>query len=316
VSEDTASAARATTAQSGREPAIPGIPARVVVLPDAAAIAREAAALTCERLGAAIADRGEAHLVLTGGSSAAALHSELAAHRRDAIDWSRVHLWWGDERFVPLDHPQSNAGAAFVLLLRIDAHSTASGMGAVATDVRAGITDALPVPAANVHPVPVDEAVARAADAGWAAARYEESIAALVPQAPSGGPAFDVVLLGVGPDGHILSVFPGSAALERDAPLVLPVPAPEHVAPHIPRVTMRPSILEDAGTVIVMVPGGGKADVVREVLGGDGDPGRSPARLAVRDRAVWLLDEESAAGLATKPLTPRPRGHGIGNVSG
>ena len=288
------------TTGEGRELVVPGLGARVVVLPDAPALAREAAAIICDRLGAAIADRGEAHLVLTGGSSAPALYRELASHRRDAVDWSRVHLWWGDERFVPRDHPESNAGAAFVLLLGVAAHSTASGMGAVATDVQAGVTDALPVPPPNVHPVPVDEAFARAGDAGWAAARYEESIAALVPRAADSGPAFDVVLLGVGPDGHILSVFPGSTALGPDAPVALPVPAPEHVSPHIPRVTLRPSVLDDAGTIVVMLPGSAKATIVRDVLAGERDPARWPAQLAVRDGAIWLLDEESAAQLATR----------------
>jgi 6-phosphogluconolactonase len=289
------------TPSTGRAMARPGVPARVVVVRDAPAIAREAAASICDALATAIAERGEAHVVLTGGSSAAALHVELAGSWREAIDWTRVHLWWGDERFVPLDHPDSNAGAAYALLLRIAARSATSGTGDVATDVRAGVTDALPVPAGNVHPVPVDEALARAGGAGWAAARYEETVVRLVPATADGRPAFDVVLLGIGTDGHILSVFPGSAALQPDAPLVLPIPAPEHIAPHVDRVTFRPSILADARRIVVMVPGSGKAAIVHDVLAAEGDPSRWPARLAATGRAVWLLDEESAAGLGPQP---------------
>ena len=113
----------------------------------------------------------------------------------------------------------------------------------------------------------------------------------------AGQPALDVVLLGVGADGHILSTFPGTAPIGEEHRAALAVEAPAHVEPHVARVTLAPHLLRAAGLVIVMVPGGGKADVVAACFGSRRDPERLPAQLALLPNAVWLLEPDSAAGL-------------------
>ncbi|MBA3307403.1 MAG: 6-phosphogluconolactonase [Chloroflexi bacterium] len=256
-------------------------PGEVVVLTDADALAVDAADRLSAWLAEAEAERGVAHVALTGGSSATGLYKELRARPAEALDWSRVHLWWGDDRYVPLDHPDSNAGTAYSLL----------GIGEVAG---AGVAAAerVPVPAMNVHPMTNGEG-----GAARAAERYEEEIRGNLPADDEGRPIFDVILLGMGPDGHILSVFPGSAALEPDVPAVMPIPAPNHVEPHVERVTLTPGALPAARHILVMVPGAAKAEMVRQVLEGERDPRRWPARLAVLPQATWLLDTGSAAQL-------------------
>ena len=267
----------------------------VVVLDDMAAVARAAAARLAEQLGAAIASRGEAHLALTGGSSAVALYEELVRDWRDAVDWRRVHLWWGDERFVPVDHPESNIGMAYAILLAIAERSGASGTGGQTVDITAGDVPGLPVLAEKVHPFQIDEALSETAAAELVAERYAEAIERRLPRKRGGLPAFDVILLGVGGDGHILSAFPRSPALDPDAPLVLTVPAPEHVGPHLPRVTLNPRLLAAAQSVIVMVAGEGKAEAVQRALRGDEPPAEVPARLATGPNAAWFIDRAAAA---------------------
>lgn len=270
--------------------------AEIVVLPDAEQVAQEAARRLVAALEQGIGQRGVAHVALTGGSSAVPLYRELAANWRRAIDWGRVELWWGDERFVPVDHPESNAGLAYTILLQVAARAGQSGLGAQTDDVAAGDVPGLPVTAENVHPYPILEALGDSDPQQLVAERYADLLEARLPRADDGLPAFDAVLLGVGSDGHILSVFPDSPALDPEAPLVVAVPAPRHIEPHLPRVTLNPRLLAAAGRVIVMVPGADKADIMARILGAtESDPRPLPALLALRPNAVWLLDRESAA---------------------
>jgi len=260
--------------------------AEIVVLGDADGVAAAAAERLTAWLAEAVKARGQAHVALTGGSSATGLYLELRGLPADALDWSRVHLWWGDDRYVPLDHPDSNAGTAYAVL----------GIGEVA-DAGVALEGRLPVPTANVHPIPVDEAIRGGGGPARAAQLYESAIRAHLPADEDDRPIFDVTLLGMGPDGHILSVFPGSEALEPNVPAVMPIPAPSHVEPHVARVSLTPGLLVAARHVLVMVPGAAKADVVRQVLRGERDPRRWPAQLAVLRQATWLLDAGSAAEL-------------------
>ena len=272
--------------------------AEVVLLDDADELAEEAARRLATVLEAAIAERDVAHVALTGGSSAVALYRELAAEWRDALDWARVHLWWGDERFVPVDHPESNIGLAYSLLLLASARSGESGVGAQGVDVDSAAMPGLPIRAENVHPYLIDEARSESDAAQLVAQRYAEELLQLLPTDGDGLPRFDSVLLGVGGDGHIMSVFPDSPALDDDAPLVLAVPAPDDVEPRLPRLTLNPRLLAAAGQVIVMVGGSDKVDIVGRLLGAaNGDPRQLPALLALRPNAVWLLDREAAAQL-------------------
>jgi 6-phosphogluconolactonase len=274
--------------------------AKIVIVPDEQEVARSAARQLVEALERAIERNGEAHLALTGGSSAVTLYRELTAPEwRDAIDWRRVHLWWGDDRFVPVDHPESNIGMAYGLLLAAGAHAGESGtMGAGPIDVAAGDAPGLPVPVEHVHPYQIDEALSESEAGQLVAQRYAEQLERLLPRGDDDLPAFDVILLGIGGDGHLMSVFPGSEAFEPDAPLVLAVPAPEHIGPHLPRVTLNPRLFEAAGLLLVMASGEAKAEVIAEILHGQRDPQRLPGQLADRSTAVWFLDEKAAAQLA------------------
>ena len=257
-------------------------------------MARAASAQLVAALAQAIGDRGEAHLALTGGSAAVSLYRELRQPPwRTMVDWNRVHLWWGDERLVPVDHPDSNIGLAYNILLELPARSGQSGYGGEGVDVDAGDLPALPFVAENVHPYEVDEAVSESEPGQLVAQRYAEEMERFLP-AVGDLPGFDVVLLGVGPDGHILSIFPHSRAL-KSSQLVVAVPAPEHVTPHRERVSLHPRLLEAAGTVVVMVSGQAKAEVMGHVLGPVRDPSRWPAQLALLPQTVWLLDRAAAA---------------------
>jgi 6-phosphogluconolactonase len=275
--------------------------AHVLVLQDAEAVTQAAAELTIAGLSAAIDERGVAHLVLTGGSSAVALYALLPRDewRGRLPDWTAVHLWWGDDRLVPVDHPDSNVGLAYRELLAWGAMTGQSGSGGLGTDVTAGVLSGLQIPPENIHAPPVAEALATTDPGTFAAEKYAAMINAGAPQAADGLPAFDVVLLGVGPDGHILSAFPGSTALASDAPVVAAVGPPEHVEPHLPRVTLTPRVLPAAGRIIVMATGSAKADVLARVLGLEKDPARWPAQRALLPNATWLIDEAAAANLAT-----------------
>jgi 6-phosphogluconolactonase len=249
----------------------------VVVCEDRDGIASRALDLVVDGLRAAIGVRGQAHLALTGGSSAAALFALLRENdRARRVDWTRVHVWQGDERFVPLDHPDRNWAGALRDWL---ATGAASG-----------------IPAAQLHPVPVDAAIDAGRDAAWAAARYADELADALPQRLA-APAFDVILLGMGGDGHILSVFPRSPAISGQGVPALAVAAPTHIEPHLPRVTLAPFLLRAAGGIVVMVPGAGKAATVADCLTSPPDPQRLPAQLAMRPSAVWLLEPGSASSL-------------------
>jgi 6-phosphogluconolactonase len=270
----------------------------IVVLDGPSEIAREAARRLVAALDGAIAERGEAHVALTGGSSALELYRELVKPEwRDGVAWQQVHLWWGDERFVPVDHPDSNIGLAYRMLLALAARAGESGVGAQGVDVNVGDVPALPIRVENVHPFEVDETLSESNPGDLVAERYAEEMASTLPRGRGGLPAFDVVLLGVGEDGHILSVFPDSEVLATDAPLVAFVTAPQHIGPHHPRITLNPRLIKVAEAVIVMVSGEDKAEVVGHVLGDRRDPRRWPAQLAVRGNAVWLLDQAAAAQL-------------------
>lgn len=240
------------------------------------ATARLAADLLVAWLAGAIGERGVGHVALTGGSSAKGLYAALREpSRADALDWGRVHAWIGDDRFVPLVHPDSNGGLALREL-------AADGTGII--------------PAANLHVIPVEDAMDAGTGPEGAAQAYATEILSTVPSS-SGVPLLDVVLLGIGGDGHLLSVFPGSAALAPDAPLTLGIPAPTHIQPNLPRVTFCPSILRLAGHVMPIVAGAGKAEILGRIFGPVRDPLQWPAQLALRGNATWIMDPAAAGGL-------------------
>lgn len=258
------------------------------IVPTAADVSVAAAAFVADTLAAAVRERGAAHWCTTGGSSAPGIYRALReAPLRDRVDWSRVHTWWGDDRFVPAGDPLSNV-TPFDDVLR------EPGVGLAISD-------------ANVHPVPVAEAIAGGSGPEGAAAAYEAALKSAGPVAgvlrPAarrdhpllGVPAFDLVILGVGPDGHILSVFPGSFVFDLPG-WVAAVPAPTHVEPHVPRVTMHPRLVQAARSVLVVTAGASKAELLAKAWAG-GDPRELPVRTTLLSNARWVLDEAAAAGL-------------------
>ena len=256
---------------------------RIVVLADKVVLGRRAAEYVCASLEQAVARRGGAHLMLTGGSTAAILHRALAsAPFRDRIDWDHVDLWWGDDRFVPFGDTDSNVRLARETLLR----------------GRQPGSTGIVVPERNVHPFPIPEARAAGEGPDACASRYASELVARVPLDAHGLPVFDLVLLGVGPDGHFLSCFPGSPLVDAPAPPICAgVPAPTTASPYVPRVTCSPRLTEIARDVLVMGTGPAKAAIMAAVLAGPRDVNRYPAQIAARRGATWMLDAAAAAGL-------------------
>jgi 6-phosphogluconolactonase len=269
----------------------------LVLAPDAEAAQALAAVHIVDALRRAIRDRGVAHWVTTGGSTSPGIYQELLHEvRRDLVDWERVHIWWTDDRYVPRDDQLSNVPALTEILLGASGRSGLSGSGEQGIAF-GGDMPGVYVPVEQVHQIPTTEAIGRAGGPEWAAARYEEALrAADIELSPSGFPVFDAILVGIGGDGHLFSVFPGSAVWD-DPAWVQGVPAPTHIEPHVPRVTMHPEVLRATRRPIVVAFGESKADAVGRAFAADGDERETPARVPVRPGAIWILDEAAAASI-------------------
>ena len=270
---------------------------RVEVLDDPEATSRAAATAIAEALGAAFRERGRADWVTTGGSTPVGIYRELAvAPLRDQIPWHAVNVWWGDDRFVPRDHPLSNVLPLDQVLVSAAARAGLSGTGEYAVDVDLGTEPGVTLPVSNIHAPRMGEAIASGFGPDWVATEYADRIRDAGLPAVEGFPLFDIVLVGIGPDGHVLSVFPGSPLFDSEA-WVSAVAAPTHIEPHVARVSMHPRILELARLPIVVAHGAGKAAILASVLGGEHDVRRWPAQLARREGAVWFVDRAAAAAL-------------------
>ena len=261
-------------------------PERLVVAdPEAAAL--EAAGRIADILSDAVKARGAAHWVTTGGSASLGTYLRLAAAPlRDAIPWPGVEVWWGDDRFVPRDHPLSNVKPFDDILL---------GIGE-AEEGTAGIERGVPLLIDHLHPFRTTEAIGRGRGIDWCAAALADDLRAADLEQADGWPVFDVLLLGIGGDGHLMSVFPGSPALDSPE-LAMAIPAPTHIEPHVARVTLNPAIIGAARHVLVVVQGADKAPAMAQVFGPVIDPRRWPAQLARIGGASWILDEAAASKL-------------------
>ena len=266
----------------------------VVTLADGEACSLAAAERIIEILDVAIDDHGEAHWVTTGGSAPAGIYHHLTeTSLRAELDWRKVHLWWTDDRFVPPDHPLSNVKIANDILLNSAQRGGGSGAGGETGGQTVG-QPGVPIPRDQIHPFETNAAIGAGHDQDWCAHRYAEDLLADGPDPNDDGwPVFDLILLGIGPDGHILSVFPGSATFDRTE-WALGVPAPTHVEPHVPRVTLNPWIVPAAAELLMVAHGEGKAEMIRDVLRGERDERALPAQLARRPGATWILDREAA----------------------
>ncbi|HEX5149107.1 MAG TPA: 6-phosphogluconolactonase [Candidatus Limnocylindrales bacterium] len=264
----------------------------LIVVPDADAVATEAAARIGVTLADAVSARGRADWATTGGSLAPAIYRRLAAPPlRDTIPWPAVHVWWGDDRYVPRDHPLSNVKPLDDILLAIA--STESGQLGLGMS---GSPTPVPLPLENLHPFPTTAAIGGARGAAWCAAQLAAELSGAGLGRRGAWPIFDLILLGVGGDGHLLSVFPGSAAFESSE-LAMAIPAPTHVEPHLERVTLNPAVLGPASRVLVVVAGEGKAGILADIFGAVRDPVRWPAQLALRGGATWIVDSGAAGRL-------------------
>ena len=228
---------------------------RLTVVPDAADVTDPAIEWLAAEITAAIRERGGCTLALAGGRTPEPVYRELASTAD--IDWARVAVFFGDERAVPPDHPESNYRM-----------------------VRAALLSRVPIPAASVHRMEAERP-----DREAAARDYERSL-------PRG---LDILVLGVGADGHTASLFPGSAALDEQRRLVLPVIGPK---PPVERLTVTPPVIEAARSVVVLATGADKAAMVARAVEGPLDPKAVPAQLA--RRGAWFLDR-AAAGRLTAP---------------
>jgi len=239
----------------------------VVVHPDGAAVARATAARLLLALLDAQAVRRPLHVCLTGGTVGTKVLAEVAGSGlRDLIDWTGVHLWWGDERFVERTSGDRNEGQA-----------------------RAALIDTLAVPEENVHPFPADDGGASLDGAALAVA---EVLAAHAADGAS-WPVFDVTVLGVGPDGHVASLFPGRSSLDVTDRAV--VAEPDSPKPPPARLSLTLPVLNASRQVWFVVAGADKADAVDAVLRGGSD--LPAARVCGQDVTLWLLDA-AAAGLS------------------
>jgi len=249
----------------------------VRVLNDAAGVAEAAADRVVEAAISAVAARGVFHLCSTGGSTPAALYRALREPSRAArMPWAATQIWFGDDRFVPRADPLSNVFPLDAQLLSADTDGTAS-----------------PLSPNAVHPWPTTAADAQAAVGAYLA----ELHATGVPHTPSGFPIFDLVLIGIGGDGHCLSVFPGSPLALAGAPVAAGVPAPTHIEPHVPRLSFSVGVLASARAVIALAPGAGKADALARIFSNSTAVADAPAKAALLPTATWLLDTASAATL-------------------
>ena len=258
---------------------------QVVVVRDPDAAADEAARRIVVVLRDAVARHGRADWAVTGGSTAVGIYRALAtAPLRDEIPWAAIHVWWGDDRFVPRDHPLSNVKAFDDILL---------GIGRAEEGTAGGGPAGVPIPPEHFHPFRTGEALDRARGAAWCADAMAAELHASGPISDDGWPAFDLLTLGMGGDGHVLSVFPGSPAFEAPE-LALAIPAPTHIEPHVERVTLNPAVVTAAREVLVVVVGASKAAILAEVLGPLTDVRRLPAQLARHAGTTWIVDEAAA----------------------
>jgi len=233
------------------------------------ALAEQVADSLAVRLRDLVQEQGRAALALTGGGIGTATLAALAA-RAEQVPWDRLEIWWGDERYLPTGNPERNE-----------------------TGAREALLDRVPVDMARVHPVPGPD---RSESVEEAAQTYAAELAGVLnPGSPDESVALDIVLLGVGPDAHVASLFPEHPAL-TDERLVIPV----HGSPKPPpvRVSLSMATIQAAAEVWLLAAGPEKADAVARALAPDATLLGTPASAARgRQRTRWFLDDAAAAEL-------------------
>jgi 6-phosphogluconolactonase len=244
----------------------------LVVCDDFEALGRRAADLFVNLCGEAVTSTGRFSVALSGGETPKALHSQLHSESyRSRVPWSKVYVFWGDDRYVPHDHPDSNYGMA-----------------------RATLLDQVPIPTDNIFPVPTERK-----DAASAAAWYQQTVKGFFDLKEGEQPRFDLMVMGMGEDGHTASLFPDSAALKSSSGVVV-----ENYVQKLDadRITFTFSAINQAAFVVFLISGGSKAQALKDVLEGRYQPDRLPSQFVQPKggKLLFLVDRHAAAR-----LTPR-----------
>lgn len=239
------------------------LPNNIVVFDTMETLTAATADFIIEQAAHAMNNHGRFTLVLSGGNTPSALYSLLSTPAyRNKMPWKNTFIFWGDERFVPLDNKWSNAGNAYSLLL-----------------------NHIEIPPGNIYPVAVNTSPHRAA------LDYESMVKSFFGKE---APRFDLVLLGLGEDGHTASLFPGSDVVFEKERLVKEVYATEK---KMYRITMTPVLINQAHAIVFLVAGSGKAEILRVVTADEKYPERFPAQIiAPQDGTLrWFADKKAAA---------------------
>lgn len=230
----------------------------VEVLPDKASLLKQSLEVLLSKMQAAIQEHGRCAIALAGGGTPKPLYEALSTQD---LPWDKVHVFWGDERYVPADHPDSNQGMA-----------------------RSAWLDKVDIPAANIHPMPTDGATP-AADAQKHEAQLREFFGTAVGEFPQ----FDVILLGIGDDAHTASLFPHTDALQVKDRLVTVGNKDGQ-----PRITFTAPLINHAHCVMFLVAGASKRPALAQIFAPDADALTYPARLIQPQGELWWLLDESA----------------------
>ncbi|MDX6711265.1 MAG: 6-phosphogluconolactonase [Blastocatellia bacterium] len=240
---------------------------RIKVLEDQTALAREAAVEFTDLALKAVAERGVFAVALSGGSTPKVMYSLLAddVEFSSRLSWDRMHFFWGDERYVPSDNPESNFRMVHEALL-----------------------SKVPVPVENVHRVKTE--LGAAADV---AEDYQRVLEAYFGKKENGIPRFDLVLLGMGPDGHTASLFPGTTALAETERLVVANWVEKF---QTYRITITLPVINNAAHVMFIVGGPDKAEMLRKVIGNQSESTAFPSQLVQPHdgELIWLVDRDAA----------------------
>ena len=237
----------------------------VEVLPDLAALIERSLSITLAKIQTAIESRGLCTIALSGGSTPKPLYEAIAAQQ---LPWDKIHVFWGDERYVPPDHPDSNQLMA-----------------------RRAWLDSVDIPAQNIHPMPTDDA-----DPADAARKYEAHLAEFFHLKRGEFPALDVILLGMGDDGHTASLFPHTEALQvRDRLITVGSKDGQ------PRITFTAPTINHGRCVMFVVAGANKRAALAEIFAPEADELSYPSRLVQPQGELWwLLDREAGQDLQVK----------------
>jgi 6-phosphogluconolactonase len=238
----------------------------VEILLDKPALVQRALELVAEIIRAAVADHGYCTLALAGGSTPKPLYSGLA---QQDLPWESIYIFWGDERYVPVDHPDSNAGMA-----------------------KAAWLDQVPIPADQIFVTPTT-----AVDPATAASHYEATLKQVLGRLqdllPEAVPRFDLILLGMGDDGHTASLFPHTAALTVGDRLIT-----VGYRGSDPRITFTVPLINHSQQVLFLVAGADKQTALAQVFAAEGDDYAYPSRLIrPQGQLRWLLDSAAAVPL-------------------